>query len=65
MVTADGGEPRPRASVDDGEVETGSAAGVFGSHDGRYATMDRPVVQAGRLPTGPSEMALSATAAEA
>ena len=64
MVTADGGEPRPRGSVDDAEVETGSAAGVFGSHDGRYATMDRPVVQAGRLPTGPSEMALSATAAE-
>ena len=37
MVTADRGEPRPRESVDDAEVETGSAAGVFGSHDGRYA----------------------------
>jgi hypothetical protein len=63
-VTADQGEPRPRAKLDDGAVAAGSAAGVFGSHDGRYAEMDRPVVQAGRLPTGPSEMALSATAAE-
>jgi hypothetical protein len=65
MVTNDEGAPRPRRLVDQGDVESGSIAGVFGSHDGRYSEMDRPVVQAGRLPTGPSEVALSATAAEA
>ena len=65
MVSHDEGEPRPQASVDDGGIVSGAAAGVFGSHDGRYSDMDRPIVQAGRLPTGPSEAALSATAAEA
>jgi hypothetical protein len=65
MVTNDDGAPRPRRVVDQGDVESGTVAGVFGSHDGRYRDMDRPVVQAGRLPTGPSEVALSATAAEA
>ena len=65
MVTNDEGAPRQRRLVDQGGVESGSVSGVFGSHDGRYTDMDRPVVQAGRLPTGPSELALSATAAEA
>ena len=51
MVSHDEGEPRPQASVDDGGIDSGAAAGVFGSHDGRYSDMDRPIVQAGRLPT--------------
>ena len=65
MVTNDAGAPRPRRLVDQGGVESGTVAGVFGSHDGRYIEMDRPVVEAGRLPTGPSEVALSVSAAEA
>ena len=38
---------------------------TFGSHDGRYTAMDRPVVEAGRLPTGESEAAVNRAAADA
>ena len=64
-VTRDEGAPRTRREIDQGDVESGAVSGVFGSGDGRYAVMDRPVVRAGRLPTGPSEIAVSASAAEA
>jgi hypothetical protein len=64
MVTHDDGAPRTGNEVDQGGVESGALTGVFGSADGRYAVMDRPVVRAGRLPTGPAELALSASAAE-
>jgi putative ABC transport system permease protein len=65
MVTNDDGAPRPRRVVDEGGVESGTVSGVFGSHDGRYVDMDRPVIRAGRLPVGPSEVALSVATAEA
>jgi hypothetical protein len=64
LVTADDGRPRTRAEVEEAG-EQGGVAALFGSHDGRYADMDRPVVQSGRLPTGPAEAAISATSAEA
>ena len=64
MVTNDEGQPRTRDAVES-EEGPGGIVGVFGSHDGRYASTDRPEVRAGRLPTGPSELAISAGAAEA
>ncbi len=60
FVTNDDGAPRRRAELGDG-----SGAVVRGSPDGRYADMDRPAVQSGRLPTGPSEAAVSVEMAEA
>ena len=42
MVTNDEGAPRPRRLVDQGGVESGTVAGVFGSHDGRYSRHGPP-----------------------
>ena len=61
FVTNDDGAPRSRAELGEG----GSEVVVRGSPDGRYADMDRPAVQSGRLPTGPSEAAVSVEMAEA
>ena len=35
-----------------------------GSADGRYLDMDRPIVQSGRLPTGPNEAAVTVEMAD-
>ena len=59
-VTDDDGRPR-KLSEFDGAV----SVLTFGSHDGRYTAMDRPVVEAGRLPTGESEAAVNRAAADA
>jgi hypothetical protein len=37
------------------DIDNGDPAQVRGSSDGRYITMDRPSLAAGRLPTGPDE----------
>ncbi len=62
-VTRDDGHPRPR-----GEVmlnQSTSDTGVMGSHDGRFVDMDRPIVVAGRMATGPREAVLTVEAADA
>ncbi len=59
-VTNDDGHPRPRRVVDQ---DHGPFVYVRGSSDGRYTTMDRPVVRSGRMPTGPREIAVTADAA--
>ena len=46
------------ARLEAGDEEPTEITFVFGSHDGRYVEADRPVVEAGRLPTGPAEVAL-------
>ena len=61
-VTDDDGQPRTRQ-----EVESSGSAFTFviGSSDGRFLEMDRPAVQAGRMPTGASEAAITVDAAKA
>ena len=49
QTTLDGGDPRTRQQVDQGG---GSDTYVFGSSDGRYVDMDRPILVEGRMPTG-------------
>ncbi len=61
-VSLDDGRPRTRGEVEDGNV---SNTTVLGSVDGRYITMDRPVVRSGRLPTGTAEAVLTEAAAAA
>ena len=55
FVSGDEGEPRRRDSVEDGT----EFIALRGSADGRYLDMDRPIVQSGRLPTGPNEAAVT------
>ena len=60
-VTADDGRPRALSELED----AGPGVTVWGSHDGRYTSMDRPVVESGRLPTGEGEIAVNQATAEA
>ena len=62
-ISPDDGAPRPRAAVDDPDSIPILGA-VFGSPDGGYVDMDRPIVVEGRLPTGPDEMVMTAALAE-
>ena len=58
-ATFDDGRPRPRFEVE----ETDYQSFTFGSHDGRYFEMDRPIVVEGRMPTGPNEAAATVESA--
>ena len=60
FVSGDEGEPRRRDSVEEGT----EFVAPRGSADGRYLDMDRPIVQSGRLPTGPNEAAVTVEMAE-
>ena len=61
-VTDDDGQPRTRQEV---ESSGSGFTFVIGSSDGRFLEMDRPAVQAGRMPTGASEAAITVDAAKA
>lgn len=60
LATVDDGAPRPGTAL-----QAELLRQVRSSADGRYVASDRPVVAAGRLPTGTAEAFLSAQAAEA
>ncbi len=60
FVSGDEGEPRRRDSVEEGT----EFIAPRGSADGRYLDMDRPIVQSGRLPTGPNEAAVTVEMAD-
>jgi len=62
VTTLDTGEPRTRQAIDE---NNGSDMFVFGSSNGRYLDMDRPIVVEGRMPTGANEAVLSVEAAAA
>jgi hypothetical protein len=61
-VTNDDGRPRPRSEVM--LNESTEDIGVIGSHDGRFADMDRPMLVTGRMPREPNEAVLTVEAAE-
>ena len=52
------------ASASVADIDNGDPAQVRGSDDGRYATMDRPALAAGRLPTGPAEAVIDVEMAQ-
>ena len=60
-VTDDDGQPRALSELE----SDGAVALLWGSHDGRYTAMDRPVVEAGRLPTGEREVVVNQALADA
>lgn len=60
-VTFEEGRTQRRGDVEANET----SLLVRGSPDGRYTEMDRPVVQSGRMATGPEEAVLTVEAAEA
>ena len=59
-IDRSGGEPRTAQELDDMPLQQ-----VRGSTDGRYVAMDRPAMDAGRLPTGRDEVLVSKELAEA
>jgi hypothetical protein len=53
-------EGAPRTAAEPNDTDTaGTAVQVRGSTDGRYLTMDRPALVAGRVPTGLNEVLVS------
>ncbi len=65
LVTPDDGRPRTVAELDDEPDDDSSLVQVRGSYDGRYTTMDRPVIREGRMPTGPDEAVVNVELARA
>lgn len=61
VTTLDDGRPRTREDIE----STGLDLFVHGSTDGRFTEMDRPAVQAGRMPTGDGEAVLNVDGAAA
>ena len=60
----DPSEGRPRTALELNNGDLADTAQVRGSTDGRYQTMDRPALVAGRLPSGLDEVLISEEMAE-
>ena len=64
-VSFEEGQPMLQPGPEVTDVIDDRSAFVLGSHDGRYFDMDRPAVNAGRMPTGPSEAVVTPQTAAA
>jgi hypothetical protein len=56
------GTSMPRGELEEGDNVQGM---VYGSVDGRFEAMDRPVLAGGRMPTGPDEVLVNVEVADA